>query len=121
MKFLIDENFPRSAITLLTELGHEGVDLRDNDMLGSDDTDLFDYSQKIAACFLTTDRDVFHTVPHTVENHCGIIVIALRKPNRVRILAKLEWILKTIDLSTLQNRVFHLRDNNWTVAPAIEN
>jgi len=32
--------------------------------------------------FLTTDRDFFHTIPHIHDKHAGIIVIALRQPNR---------------------------------------
>ncbi len=38
MKFLLDENFPKSVAWALKEKGHEVVDLRSIGLLGASDT-----------------------------------------------------------------------------------
>lgn len=84
MKFFLDENFPKSATGMLEHLGHVVFDLGCAE--GSRDADIFDEAQKCGAIFLTTDRDFFHTIPHLFPHHEGVIVIALRQPNRAAIL-----------------------------------
>lgn len=37
MRFLVDESLPRSAATLLQQLGHDAVDVRDAGLRGADD------------------------------------------------------------------------------------
>lgn len=68
---------------------------------------------------LTTDRDFVHTIPHLFDGHCGVIVIALRQPNRSSILARLEWILSHVGNHQFNNRVFQLRDSTWLAYPPI--
>jgi len=63
MKFLLDENFPKASETLLTELGHQVIDIRGSEFQGIDDVSLFDMAQEHEAVLLTTDRDFYHTVP----------------------------------------------------------
>jgi spore maturation protein CgeB len=76
-------------------------------------------AQGRCAVFLTTDRDFFHTIPHLHESHCGIIVIALKKPNRAAIMEKLLWILDRLKPSDFTNRVIQLRDRAWIAIPPI--
>jgi predicted nuclease of predicted toxin-antitoxin system len=84
MKFFLDENFPKAAAGMLESLGHVVFDLRGTDREGSRDADVFAEAQRLEALFLTTDRDFFHTIPHLFPVHAGVIVIALRQPNRGR-------------------------------------
>lgn len=46
MKFLLDENFPKSAEELLVELGHQVIDIRGNELQGIDDFQLFELAQR---------------------------------------------------------------------------
>lgn len=119
MKFLLDENFPKAAVDFLRSLGHEAFDFRGTDEEGLDDDAVFKKAQQIGAILLTTDRDFFHTVPHLYETHRGVVVIALRQPNRVAILSRLEWALAHITENDFSNRVFQLRDKNWLAYPSI--
>ena len=119
MKFLLDENFPKAAIDFLEIRGHEALDFRGSaDQVMKDDA-VFTMAQSDQAVLLTTDRDFFHTIPHLFGRHFGVIVIALRQPNRAAILARLEWILTYIDESLYSNRVFQLRDKNCISYPPI--
>ena len=76
MKFLLDENFPKSAITFLNDRGHKCLDFREIGSKGADDKVLFSSAISNDAVLLTTDRDFFHTVPHLFPEHPGVVVVA---------------------------------------------
>lgn len=118
MKFFLDENFPKAAVALITARGHEWADIRGTDLEGSDDAVIFSVAQQQSAVFLTTDRDFFHTVPHIIKNHSGVVVVALRQPNRQSILRRLEWFLDHFENTEIRNTVFELRDHTYVVFPS---
>jgi len=57
MRFLIDEDLPRSTDDLLRRYGHDAVDLRDIGLKGSKDSAIAAYAQKEALCLLTGGFD----------------------------------------------------------------
>lgn len=120
MRFFLDENFPKSATERLEALGHEVFDLRGISREGCNDQDIFAEAQDRNAIFLTTDRDFFHTIPHLFDHHAGVVVIALRQPNREGILAKLDWILNKLSPSDFLNRTIQLRDHTWIAVPPLD-
>jgi predicted nuclease of predicted toxin-antitoxin system len=63
MKFFLDENFPKAAVGMLLNAGHEVFDLRGTDREGARDAEIFAEAQGHGAIFLTTGRDFFHTIP----------------------------------------------------------
>ena len=113
MNFLLDENFPKSAQKLLTDLGHHVIDVRGTEFQGADDVYLFEIAQQNQAILLTTDRDFYHTVPLKYLKHFGVVVIALKQPNRQAILARLNWFLSQNQIKTIDNRVLLLRDQTF--------
>ncbi|MDT8392023.1 MAG: DUF5615 family PIN-like protein [Lentisphaeria bacterium] len=113
----MDENFPRSAADMLVAMGHEVLDVRGSEKEGVDDSALFGFAQKNTAVLLTTDRDFFHTVPWQSPINHGVVVIALRQPNRERILKRLRWFLQHFGTESLVDRVFLLRDTTYIVSP----
>jgi predicted nuclease of predicted toxin-antitoxin system len=118
MKFFLDENFPKAAVELLVGLGHEVADIRGTDEEGVDDVTIFRMAQKRGAALLTTDRDFFHTIPHTEKQHYGVVVVALRQPNRQSILTRIRWFMDHFGKSDLRNKVFELRDRTYVVFPS---
>lgn len=115
MKFLLDENFPKSAEKLLVELGHQVIDIRGAELQGINDFRLFEIAQANKAALLTTDRDFYHTVPLRYPDHYGVIVIALKQPGREAILSKLRWILAQDLMETVHNKTHLLRDRTYRV------
>ena len=111
MKFVADQNFPRTCAPILEEFGHNLHDFRYDPNLGLDDDWLFAEAQKLGAVFLTTDKDFFHTIPWLFPNHCGAIVVTLAKPNRAQLLEKLRWALTFLKSHPIENHVLLLRDN----------
>ena len=115
MIFFLDENFPKSVVSLLEQKGHKIIDIRSTEHEGSNDIKIFELAQKEKAIFLTTDRDFFHTIPRLYQNHYGIIVITLRKPNRKEIAKKLLVALNIFDLQKFESKVLLLKDNSYSI------
>ncbi len=117
MKFFLDENFPKNAVALLAARGHQWMDIRGTDLEGADDDVIFTKAQEEGAVFPTTDPDFFHTVPLRVKNHHGVVVVALRQPNRQRILSRLAWFLDYFENTTFKNKTLELRDRTYVMYP----
>lgn len=115
MIFLLDENFPKSAEKLLADLGHSVIDIRGTELEGADDVHLFELAQQNNAILLTTDRDFYHTVPLIYEQHAGVIVIALKQPNRSAILARLNWVISQNLIDSIENTIILLRDHTYRI------
>lgn len=114
MKFLLDENFPCSSANFIESCGHEAVRFDDVCDYGADDETVFATAQRLGAAILTSDRDFYHTIPLLHPVHAGIVVVALRQPNRAAINSRLKWFMDNIK-EPLNNRVFVLRDFTYRV------
>jgi predicted nuclease of predicted toxin-antitoxin system len=115
MKFLLDENFPKTAENLLAEFDHQIIDIRGTEQQGMEDENLFELAQREQAVLLTTDRDFYHTIPFSYDKHFGVIVIALKQPNRAAILNRLRWFISQDLLANIDNTVSILRDHSYRV------
>ena len=120
MTFLLDENFPRAASGFLKGLGHTVIDARDRGLAGANDSQLLATASQLGAVMPTTDRDFFHTLHHEHPGHGGVVVIALRQPNRKSILDRLSWFLNAVAGRSLTGRAFQLRDSTWLIHPPFE-
>jgi predicted nuclease of predicted toxin-antitoxin system len=111
MLFLLDENFPLSTVSKLESLGHIAIRALDHFKQGSSDEELFMYSKKIGAIFLTTDKDFYHTIPIKCNTKDAIIVvIAVSKPNTTNIINRLVDFLNTIEVKEISQGVFLVND-----------
>lgn len=119
MKFLLDENFPKSVKAILEDLNHDVLDIREINGEGTPDSEIMELAVKENAVVITTDRDFFHTLAATRESHPGIIVIALKQATRKKLHDKVLWLLKEIDPTQIPGRAFQLRDNSWRVYPPL--
>lgn len=119
MKFLLDENFPKLAITHLREKGYDVYDIKDLIGRGASDQQVAEIAQLHHATILSTDRDFFHTLSHQTTQHFGMIVIALKQPNAAKILARLDWLIDQFSEEEIVNRAFQLRDKHWICHPVL--
>ena len=112
MKFLLDENFPRSSADFIKSCGHEAIRFDEACDSGDDDETVFSAAQRLGATILASDRDFYHTMPLLHPTHAGIVVVALRQPNSAAISSRLKWFMENIE-EPLTNRVFILRDFSY--------
>jgi predicted nuclease of predicted toxin-antitoxin system len=110
MKFLADQNFPRTCAPLLAEFDHELAPTRFDPQSSLSDNWIFDLAQSLGAVLLTTDKDFFHTIRWLYSEHQGAIIITLKRPSRVAILNKLRAGMEFIKTHPIENHVLLLTD-----------
>jgi predicted nuclease of predicted toxin-antitoxin system len=110
MKFFLDENFPRPALTQLQSAGHSAIHALEIFPPGTADETLFAHAQSESAVFITTDKDFFHTIPLAFARHHGAIVITLRRPNREELLRRLAAALTALGERKLDDSVWLVTD-----------
>lgn len=82
VKIIVDENIPLVTAETLRNSGHDVLDIRGTPAEGMSDQDLWLRSQGEGRLLITTDKGFLQ---HRSEAHHGIIIVRLKKPNRVKI------------------------------------
>lgn len=95
MKFLIDEDLPRSTGDLLRRYGHEAIDVRDIGLRGVKDSHIASYAQNQGLCLVTGDFDFADIRNYPPAQYAGLIILGLpRDATTIFILNLLEGLLK---------------------------
>ncbi len=74
LKFLIDENMPRSTAEALKEIGYESLDVSDYKLSGESDEKIFKFAQNEKAVIITADRGFGNILRFPLGKHYGIII-----------------------------------------------
>ncbi len=77
MRFLIDEDLPRSVDNLLRQYEHEVTDVRDIGLRGASDADIAAYAQKHGLCLLSGDVGFADIRNYPPEKYSGVVVLHL--------------------------------------------
>lgn len=74
LKFVIDEDIPRSTARVLKARGFEVLDVRDCGLRGKSDDEVFEFAQKEKAVILTGDMGFGNLLHFPVGSHSGIVI-----------------------------------------------
>jgi predicted nuclease of predicted toxin-antitoxin system len=74
LKFLIDENMPRSTAKALEKIGYKTMDVRDYKLSGKSDERIFEFAQHEKAVILTADRGFGNILRFPLGKHNGIVI-----------------------------------------------
>ena len=74
LKFVIDEDIPRSTGIILKENGYDILDIRDHGLQGEKDEKIYEFAQENGAVVLTGDRGFGNTQRFPLGEHNGIVV-----------------------------------------------
>ncbi len=85
MNAVIDEDLPRSFATVLSNLGFNPFDVRDNNLRGAPDEDVYDFAKKQNAVLFSGDLGFSNTLNFPLGKHDGICI--LRFPNEMSVKA----------------------------------
>jgi predicted nuclease of predicted toxin-antitoxin system len=77
MRFLVDEDLPRSADSPLRQSGYEAIDVRDVGLRGANDADIITYAQKHGLCLLSSDTGFADVRNYPPGKYSGIVVLRL--------------------------------------------
>lgn len=75
MRFLIDEDLPRSVGDLIRRHGHEATDIRDIGLRGAKDSQIAAYARENKLCLITGDFDFSDIRNYPPSQYSGIVVI----------------------------------------------
>lgn len=82
MKIFVDENIPLMTVEALRKIGHMVMDIRGSPDEGMPDDSVWEIVQREKMLLITTDKGF---VQHRSEQHHGILIVRLRRPNRHKI------------------------------------
>jgi predicted nuclease of predicted toxin-antitoxin system len=77
MKFLIDEDLPRSTAAVIQEFGYEAVDVRDVHLRGAPDEQIAAYAKANGLCLVTADGGFANIRQYPPVEYSGLVVLEL--------------------------------------------
>lgn len=113
MKFLTDENLPRSTVQMLRELGHEVKDVREAKLSGFSDRKLFEIAKNESRILVTLDKDFGNILYFPPKEHSGIIVLRLRQPTQKHITSILRNFIQQMDEDELKQSLRIVEDSDY--------
>lgn|SRR3989338_655946 len=75
LRFVIDEDQPRSLGRLLSEQGHSVKDIRDHGLRGSDDENIYQFAQQNKSVLVTSDFGFSNILHYPPGYHQGIVIV----------------------------------------------
>ena len=93
LRFKIDENLPVEAALLLRKAGHDADTVSDESLAGSADAKIADISLKEERVIVTLDLDFADIRAYPPERYPGIIVMRLKRQDKLTVLKTLARIL----------------------------
>ncbi len=82
MNIFVDENIPLMTVSALRKQGHNVLDIRGTEDEGMLDDILWQRVQRERRVLITTDKGF---AQYRDQLHHGILIVRLRKPNRIKI------------------------------------
>lgn len=95
IKFVIDEDMPRSTTKVLKTSGYEVLDVRDCGLRGKTDEEIFRFAQEVKGIILTADMDFGNLLRFPCGSHCGIVIAHF--PNELSTFELNQQIIKAFD------------------------
>ncbi len=77
MRFLVDEDLPRSTADLLRRFGYEAIDVRDVGLRGAKDSHIAAYARRERFCLITGDFDFSDIRNYPPGEYAGLVVLKI--------------------------------------------
>ncbi|MFZ5821315.1 MAG: DUF5615 family PIN-like protein [Chloroflexota bacterium] len=77
LKFLTDEDVPRSTARVLLDAGFDAVDVRDIGLRGKNDTDVFLRAQEEQRIIISCDMGFSNILHYPPSDNAGILVVRI--------------------------------------------
>ena len=77
LRFITDEDVPRSTARVLSDAGFDAVDVRDVGLRGKSDAEVFDYAQRENRLLITCDMGFSNILNFPPAKNHGILVVRI--------------------------------------------
>ena len=111
MDILVDENIPLASVEQLQQMGHNVLDIRGTSDEGMPDELLWSKASQEKRLLITTDRGFAH---YRDMKHYGLLIVALRKPNRLEINERIIKAIKTFSPEQWPGLLVIMRDKTMS-------
>ncbi len=95
LKFVVDEDIPRSTAKLLRGKGYDVLDVRDCGLRGKSDREIFEFAQREGAILFTCDLGFGNILRFPTGCHKGVVIA--RFPNDMSTLEFNNHVIKALD------------------------
>ena len=110
MDFLTDENIPRAAVKFLRLRKHNVKDIKEENLIGIEDSEILDIARKGNRILITRDKDFLNiSLNHNID-HKGIVLLKLIDQSRKNFIDKIGKLLE-IDEDKIKNSFIIMREN----------
>jgi predicted nuclease of predicted toxin-antitoxin system len=111
MKFKIDENLPIDATKLFRNAGHDAWSVYDQSLSGKSDDEIALVCQQEQRILVTLDVDFADIRAYPPGLYPGIIVLCIRRHDKVLILDVLRRLLETVSPEPINGRLWIIEEN----------
>lgn len=98
MKFKLDENLPRAAVSLLRASGHDALSVHDQQLAGALDPQLADVCRAERRCLITVDRGFADLRRFPLVSGWSVVVLRSKGAGRGSVRALIEKLLRVIEV-----------------------
>jgi predicted nuclease of predicted toxin-antitoxin system len=113
MAFLkVDENLPAEASVLLLDAGHDALTVHDQRMGGSTDDSIADVCKTENRAILTLDLDFADIRAYPPDKYSGLIVLRLRRQDRLHVLEVLKHLIPKLDDEELAGKLWIVTEHS---------
>ena len=106
MRFKTDENLPLEAAQLLRGAGHDAITILDQQMSGDPDENVASACRREDRVLITLDLDFADLRTYPPESHPGVIVLRLRRQDKVHVLSVLGRLLSLFEEEQLAGQLW---------------
>ncbi|MBN2541738.1 DUF5615 family PIN-like protein [bacterium] len=107
MKFKLDENFSKRMSSILKNSGYEVTTVREEDLQGCSDDELYKKCSKDKMCLVTLDLDFANVLRFPPQEVYGIVVIRVPRNPTLRILELLvEQLVESLNKISVKGQLW---------------
>lgn len=106
MKFKIDENLPLEACALFREAGFDALGVRDQQLTGAPDPDVYAVCQRERRVLITLDVGFADIQTYLPASAAGIIVLRLRLQSRPAVLSVIRSLISLLPLERIKGKLW---------------
>lgn len=115
MKFKIDENLPIDAAILLKNAGYDALTVHDENLTGSQDTDIAAVCAIENRILLTIDLGFADIRAYPPSEYPGIIVFRLSRQDKLNVLQAISGLLRVFDTHPIDNKLWIVEERRVRV------
>jgi predicted nuclease of predicted toxin-antitoxin system len=95
VKIKLDENLPDRLVSVLTGLAHDIDTVREEQLTGRADADVWSAAQAAQRFLITQDLDFSDVRRYTPGTHAGLLLVRLSRPGRNALLERVLTVFQT--------------------------